>query len=117
MARINDNITFYLYCITETASRVSGPCKIGVAANLRARLSQLQCGNWRELGIAWQVAFKDRNNALDVEAHILAKLRPSAYGHPGPRRRLKSEWVEATPDEASAAGRELAAIFLEEEAA
>lgn len=95
---------FYVYCLTEVDSP-NGPCKVGVATNMSKRLSSLQAGNWRALCVMWTVEFADRDHALTAESHILSRLRPSMYGRPGPRRRLKSEWVDASPTEASAAGK------------
>jgi hypothetical protein len=105
----------WVYCIVE-ADSPDGPCKIGVATNLTTRFSSIQCGNWRELKIAWSIELSDRNNALNVESHILSRLRPNAYGRPGPRRRLKSEWVDASPDEAMRIGEMLIDAYQEEAA-
>jgi hypothetical protein len=117
MVRVVEGEVFHVYCLVEEGCRLTGPCKVGVATRMGTRLSSLQGGNWRQLEIAWLSSMKDRDNALDVEARILARLRPSIYGHPGRRRRLKSEWVDATPAEAYEAGRDLLALFLEEEVA
>lgn len=117
MGRVVEGELFHLYCIVEQGNRLTGPCKVGVATRMGTRLSSLQGGNWRQLEIAWVSTIKDRDHALEVEARILTRLRPNIYGHPGPRRKLKSEWVDAAPGEAYEAGRDLLELFLEEEAA
>lgn len=117
MARIVQGDAFYIYCIVEEGCEKTGPCKVGVATNLNARMSSLQGGNWRQLKVAWQSCVRDRKHALEVEFRILVRMRPNMFCHPGPRKRLKSEWVDATPDEAYEAGRDLLEILLEEEAA
>ncbi|MHC2867961.1 hypothetical protein ACVIYH_009094 [Bradyrhizobium diazoefficiens] len=103
---------FYVYCIVESDAP-NGPCKVGVATNLSKRLSSLQGGNWRELRTAWIVELQDRAHALSVESHILSRLRPDIYRAGGSRRRLKSEWIDASPHEAAAAGQMLIDAYLE----
>lgn len=117
MGRLVEGELFHIYCLVEVGCKLTGPCKVGVATRMNTRLSSLQGGNWRQIEIAWLSTIKDRDHALDVEARILSRLRPSVYGHPRPRRKLKSEWVDATPAEAYEAGRALLELFLEEEAA
>ena len=89
---------FWLYCIEEADARGAGPCKVGVATHLNKRLSSLQGGNWRPLSIVWKVGLIDRDAALQVEAFCLQTLRPSVYGGMKGVRRLKSEWLDATPE-------------------
>lgn len=117
MSRAITGELFYLYCLVEEGCKLTGPCKVGVATHMNTRLSSLQGGNWRPLEIAWVSTVKDRGHALNVESRILSRLRPSIYGRPGPHRKLKSEWVDATPAEAYAAGLDLLELFLEEVAA
>lgn len=117
MGRTVDGELFHLYCLVEEGCKDNGPCKVGVATRMSTRLCSLQGGNWRPLEIAWVSTIKDRDHALEVEQRILIRLRPGIYGHPGSRRRLKSEWIDATPAEAFEAGRQLLELFLEEEAA
>lgn len=102
---------FYVYCLTEDGGR-QGPCKVGVATNLDCRLSSLQGGNPRQLWLEWYCLFQDRNRALDVERHILGRIR-SQEG----RKRLRSEWLDATPDEVWLAGKQLTEAIWEEESA
>jgi hypothetical protein len=85
---------FSVYCVVEAASP-GGPCKVGVATHLSKRMSSLQGGNWRELRLAWVVTLNDRDQALNAESHILSRLRPCIFGNNG-RRKLKSEWIDAT---------------------
>lgn len=107
---------FFVYCITEEGCEESGPCKVGVATSLSKRLSSLQGGNWRPLALAWMMTISRREYALNIEQRILMRLRPGIYGHPGPRRRLKSEWIDASPAEAFAAGNDLLTILFDEAA-
>lgn len=109
-------ILYHIYCLVE-ADAPNGPCKVGVATNLSKRLSSLQGGNWRELRIAWSVTLDDRGNALNVESHILSRLRPDIFGIMEKRRRLKSEWIDASPDEAARAGQALIDAYSEPDAA
>lgn len=87
----------FVYCAVESGNAVA--CKVGVAGNLSARLSGLQGGNWRPLSMVWAICLPDRAIALSIEAHCLAKFRPQIYGFSGPRKKLSSEWVHATPEE------------------
>ncbi len=105
---------FTLYCLIEDGTEQ--PCKVGIATNLATRFCSLQGGNWRPLKISWQVQFGERDNALEVERHILSRLRPSAFSDTnkfGKRKRLKSEWLDATAEEAYAAGKDLIEALLE----
>lgn len=86
-----------LYCITEIGCEATGPCKFGLATNMSQRLSSLQCGNWRELAVVWQVRISDRDRAINAEQHCLIMHRPNCYSTRNTVKRLKSEWVEATP--------------------
>lgn len=89
---------YWLYCIVEDGSESNGPCKIGIASNVGKRFCSLQGGNWRQLRIVWLVRLPDREVALRVEEYCLSCLRPNCYGM-SKRRSLRSEWVDATPNE------------------
>ena len=104
---------FHIYCVVENGRKLTGPCKVGVATRLNTRLSSLQCGNWRKLELAWVWKIKNRDFALEIESRILARLRPCIFGTLGSRKRLKSEWVDATPAEAYRAGHDLLEVLLE----
>lgn len=101
---------FHLYCLTEAGSEL-GPCKVGVATYPDSRLSSLQGGNHRTLRFEWISMFESRQNALDCEQHILGRLRSQAA-----RKPLRSEWLDASPEEVWEAGRELIEAVLEVEA-
>jgi hypothetical protein len=88
--------SFSLYCITETGSLSTGPCKVGIATNVNKRFSALQGGNPRPLLLAWVVMLPTRADALSVEQHCLAAHRPNPYS-PGMAERLPSEWVAVPP--------------------
>lgn len=88
----------YVYCIAEDGAHITGPCKVGVAYDPVKRLGSLQTGNWRQLHIVWAVKFWGRDFAESMESLCLVKYRPSVYGIPS-KKRLKSEWIEATPAE------------------
>ena len=107
---------FHVYCLVE-ADQPNGPCKVGVATNLAKRVSSLQGGNWREIVIAWTATLADRNDALNVESHILSRLRPDIFSVSSKRRRLKSEWIDASPAEAALAAQALLEAYLEADAA
>ena len=108
------NKLFHVYCLTEDKALAGGPCKVGVATNLSKRLSALQGGNWRQLYIAWHEILPVRYDALNVEQIVLMRLRPSIYGNPGHVRRLKSEWLDATPQQAHLAATPLLEAIREE---
>lgn len=86
----------FVYCLHEDGN--PNPCKVGVATNLNKRMSSLQGGNWRPLVVAWTLVMPDRYLALQIEAHLLARFRPDIY-RPDAKKRLRSEWLEAEPDE------------------
>lgn len=102
---------YYLYCISEDGSPL-GPCKVGVASYPDSRLCSLQGGNHRRISFAWVSAFKNRDNAIDVERHILGRIRTQRG-----RKPLCSEWLDASPDEIWGAGSELIGALLELESA
>lgn len=87
---------YWLYCIAERGCDETGPCKVGIAADLTKRLSALQGGNWRPLELAWTVRVANRDNARHAEDYCLCKFRPDIYVPTG-KPRLSSEWVEASP--------------------
>lgn len=89
----------YLYCVCEIGTEDTGPCKLGIAQSVSKRLSNLQCGNWRPLTIVWAIKFKGQELAGSMEARCLGNLRPSVYAVDD-RKRLCSEWVEASPTKA-----------------
>lgn len=95
----NGAMPFWLYCIVEEGSEDTGPCKIGVATDIKKRLSSLQGGNWRTLNLAWIVRLGDRERALNVENWCLAAFRPSVYVRDD-KVRLNSEWIQASPGQA-----------------
>lgn len=105
---------FWLYCIEEADARGAGPCKVGVATHLNKRLSSLQGGNWRPLSLVWKVGLTDREAALQVEGFCLRTLRPSVYDGFDRRRRLQSEWLDATPEVALARARVVLNALKEE---
>lgn len=94
--RPNDEAV-YVYCVVEHGG-FNGPCKIGVAASTKRRLGELQIGNWRKLYLAWTICLPCRQSALSIEDHCLLKFRPNSFDcGPSKRRRLCSEWLDASP--------------------
>lgn len=85
-----------LYCIAEIECESSGPCKVGIAADLSKRLSALQGGNWRPLVVVWCIRVPTRIEARDVEQHLLCRFRPNPYSS-SRSVQLQSEWVSARP--------------------
>lgn len=96
----------YVYCIIMGNSE-EGPCKVGVSSDLAGRITSLQGGNPDELNYAWFVEVGGRRDAFDIEQRILTALRPSPYGGLSTRKKLMSEWLDATPWEVYAAGRDM----------
>ena len=83
----------FLYCVVEYDGGDNGPCKVGVTNNLPARLSSLQGGNSRRLLFAWCIEL-DRDDALELEGHLLRWFRPSIFSNGGRTTvRLASEWL------------------------
>ena len=70
-----------LYVISD---RRTGPCKIGIAADARLRLFQLQTGNPKELKL-WSVWLSDHMTISQSERVAHAALD---------RRRLRGEWFD-----------------------
>lgn len=114
----DDTGAYWIYCITEEGCEASGPCKVGIAQYLSKRMSSLQGGNWRRLALCWLIRVNQASkaDALQIEAAVLMRLRPSIFGEDG-KRRLQSEWVEASPDRALVIASKFAGAYLERELA
>lgn len=108
---------FFVYCMIEDGCP-EGPCKVGIAGNLNARRHQLQCGNWRQLTLVWSIPVKRRDDALTIEGVVLGRLRPSMFCTDSRGiRRLKSEWLDATPEAAFEIASKMAGFLNDDEAA
>lgn len=80
----------FVYVVSESPDRATGPCKVGVAGDIKKRRGNLQCGNHRPLFIHTGIAMERRPLALDVEDYCLRSFR---------YRRLESEWLDVSPND------------------
>lgn len=86
-----------LYCITESDSIDTGPCKIGVTSlHISKRLGQLQTGNYRKFEVAWAIKPYDRDFTRSLEQSTLTRFRPDLYLQDN-KTKLQSEWIDTSP--------------------
>lgn len=63
--KISHTTHYALYAIGPC---IGGPCKVGVAADVRERLATLQIGNWVRLGVLLEVYTLNARDAFKAEA-------------------------------------------------
>jgi hypothetical protein len=74
-----------IYCVTEGSGM---PIKVGMASNLKARLSTIQCATWRPVFLCWTaIGYRPHEAALKK---AIRSVRLAGEWHNDPEDALKS---------------------------